>query len=182
MREGRKWKVQVALISQSIEDFDPVMVEFATSIFIMEAGPEQAVQKTAKIFGLSPTAQTALRNRVHGPREGGATFLAQFATKHGSHTQLLTATLGPVELWALNTTSEDVNVRNRLYRRVGPREARKLLAAQYPSGTITKTLEDRLAEIKEGGGLIDEDLRRSIVENLIEDILKNYQPTPEKRL
>ncbi len=53
MREGRKWKVQVALFSQSLEDFDSVMVEFATSIFIMEAGPEQAVQKTAKVFGLS---------------------------------------------------------------------------------------------------------------------------------
>lgn len=171
MREGRKWKVQVALISQSLEDFDSVMVEFATSIFIMEAGPEQAVQKTAKIFGLSSTAQAALRNRVHGPREGGATFLAQFATKHGVHTQLLTATLGPVELWALNTTAEDVNVRNRLYRRIGPREARKLLASRYPNGTITKVLEDRLAEIKEEGGLIDEEVRKSVVENLIEELL-----------
>ncbi len=174
MREGRKWKVQVALISQSLEDFESVMVEFATSIFIMEAGPEQAVQKTAKIFGLSNTAQTALRNRVHGPREGGATFLAQFATKQGAHTQLLTATLGPVELWALNTTAEDVNVRNRLYRRIGPREARKLLALKYPNGTVTKVLEDRLAEIKEEGILIDEDVRASVVENLIEELLKDY--------
>ncbi len=180
MREGRKWKVQVALISQSLEDFDSVMVEFATSIFIMEAGPEQAVQKTAKIFGLSDTAQTALRNRVHGPREGGATFLAQFATKQGTHTQLLTATLGPVELWALNTTSEDVNVRNRLYRRIGPRVARQLLAKRYPAGTITKVLEDRLAEIKEEGGLVDEDIRNGVIEELIEELLKGYnneQPT-----
>ncbi len=178
MREGRKWKVQIALISQSLDDFEAVMVEFATSIFIMEAGPEQAVQKTAKVFGLSATAQTALRNRVHGPREGGATFLAQFATKEGVHTQLLTATLGPVELWALNTTSEDVNVRNRLYRRIGPREARKLLAQHYPSGTITKALEDRLAEIKEEGGLVDDDVRNSALENLIEELLKNYQVEP----
>lgn len=174
MREGRKWKVQVALISQSLEDFESVMVEFATSIFIMEAGPEQAVQKTAKIFGLSNTAQTALRNRVHGPREGGATFLAQFATKQGAHTQLLTATLGPVELWALNTTAEDVNVRNRLYRRIGPREARKLLALKYPNGSVTKALEDRLAEIKEEGILVDEEVRSSVVENLIEELLKDY--------
>lgn len=181
MREGRKWKVQVALISQSLEDFDSVMVEFATSIFIMEAGPEQAIQKTAKIFGLSTTAQTALRNRVHGPREGGSTFLAQFATKQGVHTQLLTATLGPVELWALNTTAEDVNVRNRLYRRIGPREARRLLAAQFPNGTITKTLEDRLAEIKEEGGLVDDDVRSNIIENLIEEVLKDYRSIAEKK-
>ena len=80
MREGRKWNVQIALLSQSLDDFDPVMVEFATSVFIMDAGPEQAQQKTAKVFGLSETAKYALRTRVHGPREGGATFLAQFAT------------------------------------------------------------------------------------------------------
>ena len=79
MREGRKWKVQVALLSQSLEDFDEIMVEFATSVFIMEAGPEQSVRKTAKTFGLSRTAEIALKNRVHGPREEGATFLAQFA-------------------------------------------------------------------------------------------------------
>ncbi|HRE31783.1 MAG TPA: hypothetical protein PLD88_07415, partial [Candidatus Berkiella sp.] len=42
MREGRKWKVQVALLSQSLDDFDSVMVEFATAIFIMDAGPQQA--------------------------------------------------------------------------------------------------------------------------------------------
>ena len=47
MREGRKWKVQVALLSQSLEDFDAVMVEFATSIFIMDAGPQQAIDKSA---------------------------------------------------------------------------------------------------------------------------------------
>ena len=47
MREGRKWGVQVALLSQSLDDFDSVMVEFATSIFVMEAGPEQAVAKNS---------------------------------------------------------------------------------------------------------------------------------------
>jgi len=105
MREGRKWKVQIALLSQSLEDFDSVMVEFATSIFIMEAGPEQAVQKTSAVFGLSKTAKNALKNRVHGPSEVGATFLAQFATKAGMNTQLLTSTLGPIELWALSTSA-----------------------------------------------------------------------------
>src|SRR3990167_7724882 len=98
MREGRKWKVQIALLSQSIDDFDSVMVEFATSIFIMEAGPEQAVQKTSQVFGLTNTARQALKTRVHGPGEGGATFLAQFATKAGVNTQFLTSTLGPFEL------------------------------------------------------------------------------------
>ena len=174
MREGRKWKVQIALLSQSLEDFDSVMVEFATSIFIMEAGPEQAIRKTAEVFGLTATAQQVLKTRVHGPREGGATFLAQFATKQGHNTQLLTSTLGPIELWALNTTAEDVNLRNRLYKKIGPKEARRLLASRFPSGSAVKHIEEMLAQYKEEGGFIDDEAREGVIDTLVEDLLKEY--------
>ncbi len=180
MREGRKWKVQVALLSQSLDDFDSVMVEFATSIFIMEAGPEQAVRRTAQVFGLSQTAQTALKTRVHGPREDGATFLAQFATKSGMNTQLLTATLGPVELWALNTTADDVQVRNQLYKRVGAKVARQLLALHFPSGSAVKMMENMLAEYKADGGYIDDELRSSMSQKIVDDIVDSYRSSQDK--
>jgi intracellular multiplication protein IcmB len=180
MREGRKWKVQIALLSQSVEDFDPVMVEFATSIYIMDAGPAQAIEKSAKIFGLSHTAQVALRTRVHGPREGGATFLAQFATKSGINTQLLTSTLGPIELWAFSTTAEDANIRNKLYKRLNPAEARRLLATLFPSGSITKVVEKRLNMLKEKEvGIITEDAALSIIDQLLEEILAEYKKNPD---
>ena len=38
MREGRKWKIHIALSSQSLKDFDELMVEFATSVFILDSG------------------------------------------------------------------------------------------------------------------------------------------------
>lgn len=179
MREGRKWKVQIALISQSLEDFDSVMIEFATSIFIMDAGPEQAIQKTTRVFGLSSTAQYALRSRVHGPREGGATFLAQFATKHGMNTQLLTMTLGPVELWSFSTTAEDAQLRNKLYRKLNPAEARRVLATLFPSGSAAKVVEDRLLSAKEEGGLIDEEVKLGIIDGLVEEILREYAKNPD---
>lgn len=178
MREGRKWNVQIALISQSVEDFDEVMIEFATSIFIMDAGPEQAIRKTTKIFGLSETAQTALRNYVHGPRESGATFLSQFATKEGMNTQLLTLTLGPIELWALTTTAEDVNIRNQLYRKIGPAEARRVLATLFPSGGATKYLSDKLAALKQETGFIDEEMKSGVIDELIKDIMDRYSENP----
>ncbi len=178
MREGRKWKVQVALLSQSVDDFDPIMVEFATSIFIMDAGPEQAIRKTTTIFGLSETAQVALRNYVHGPREGGATFLAQFATKSGMNTQLLTSTLGPVELWAFTTTAEDANIRNHLYKRINPSEARRVLATIFPSGSAVKHIESRLSLLKEKGTLIDDDVKTGVIEQLVKDILSEYMKDP----
>lgn len=179
MREGRKWKVQVALISQSVEDFDAVMIEFATSVYIMDAGPQQAVNRTAEIFGLSDTAKTALATRVHGPREGGATFLAIYSTKQGVNTQLLTATIGPIELWAFSTTAEDVKLRNILYRRLAPAVARKLLARLFPQGSATKLLEERLQRVKESASFIGDVNTVSLVDELAEDILQAYGANPD---
>ena len=172
MREGRKWKVQVALLSQSLDDFDPVMIEFATAIFIMDAGPKQAIEKSAKVFGLSDTAKLALETRVHGPRADGSTFLAQFATKTGSNTQLITSTIGPIELWAFNTTAEDVRIRKALYEKVGATTARKLLAKFYPSGSAAKVVEERLANIKHEGEIISNEQSLNIIDKLIEEILE----------
>ncbi len=178
MREGRKWKVQIALLSQSVDDFDPVMIDFATSIYIMDAGPSQAIEKTTAIFGLTETAQAALRNRVHGPRQGGATFLAQFATKNGINVQLLTLTLGPIELWAFSTTAEDATVRNHLYRQLGPAEARRLLATLFPNGSVGKEIESRLSDMKAREGLIQNEEKDSVVTQLINDILDAYSVDP----
>ena len=178
MREGRKWNVQVALISQSVEDFDATMVEFATAVYIMDAGPKQAIEKTSRIFGLSETSEIALRTRVHGPREGGATFLAQYATKVGMNTQLLTSTLGPIELWAFSTTTEDAHIRNQLYRRLGPVEARRVLATVFPAGSITKVVSQRMNAMREEHGLISDISSLSIVEQLIEEILTAYAKDP----
>ncbi len=183
MREGRKWKVQVALISQSVDDFSNVMIEFATAIYIMDAGPAQSVRRTAEIFGLTETAQIALRTRVHGPREGGATFLVQYATKNGINMQLLTSTLGPIELWAFSTTAEDVKVRNTLYRQLGPKEGRRLLATLFPGGSCTKLIEKRLLRIREERGQITDTVEKSVVEELILEILEAYSKNPDlKRL
>jgi intracellular multiplication protein IcmB len=178
MREGRKWKVQVALLSQSVDDFDPVMIEFATSVYIMDAGPAQAIKRTAEIFGLSETATQALSTRVHGPREGGSTFLAQFATKYGMNTQLLTCTIGPIELWAFSTTAEDAKLRNTLYLRLGPAKARQLLARLFPSGSASKLIEQRLDEVKQQTDFIGEVNNISVVDALVTEILEAYSKNP----
>lgn len=181
MREGRKWRVQVALLSQSLEDFDEAMIEFATAIYIMDAGPAQTLEKSAQVFGLTPTAKLALRTRVHGPREGGATFLAQFFTKEGLNTQLLTLTLGPIELWAFSTTVEDALVRNALYKAISPVETRQVLARLFPSGTVTKEIEKRLNQLREEKGVISANDSASEVEKLVADILREYKINPQMK-
>ena len=178
MREGRKWKVQIALLSQSVEDFDDVMIDFATAIYVMDAGPSQAVEKTCKIFGLSETAKTALRTRVHGPKEGGATFLAQFSTKQGVNVQLLTLTLGPIELWAFSTTAEDAALRNMLYKALGPAEARRVLANIFPAGSASKLFEERLNTVKKEEGVIADEQKEGLVKQLANEILDAYSENP----
>jgi len=175
MREGRKWNVQVALLSQSLEDFDPVMIEFATSVFIMDAGPKQAIERSTQVFGLSDTAKLALETRVHGPRPGGATFLAQFATKYGVNTQLITSTIGPVELWAFNTTAVDARIRNALYEKIGAAETRRLLSVMYPTGTAARVIEERMTRFKDTAGIVSEEKAMSVVEELIAEIYEFYK-------
>lgn len=175
MREGRKWNVQVALLSQSLEDFDSVMIEFATSIFIMDAGPKQAIERSTQVFGLSDTAKLALETRVHGPRPGGATFLAQFATKYGVNTQLITSTIGPVELWAFNTTAIDARIRNALYEKIGAKETRKLLSMMYPGGSAAKIVEERMNQFKDQSGIISEEKSNSVIDSLIDEIYQIYK-------
>lgn len=182
MREGRKWNVQISLLSQAIEDFDSIMIDFATAIYIMDAGPTQAIEKTTKIFGLNETAKMALKNRVHGPRAGGGTFLVQYSTKAGLNVQLLTLTLGPIELWAFSTTSEDVIIRNHLYRHLGPMEARRYLAILFPGGTATKELAKRFEVIAEEKGLIKEEQKESVLMKLVNDILASYTKDPNKNV
>jgi intracellular multiplication protein IcmB len=154
------------------------MIDFATSIYIMDAGPSQAIEKTCKIFGLSETAKIALRNRVHGPREGGATFLAQYSTKGGVSVQLLTLTLGPIELWAFSTTAEDASVRNQLYRHLGPSEARRFLASLFPKGSVTKEIAERLNLLKEDGALIEDEAHVGIIDQFVGEILDAYSRDP----
>lgn len=178
MREGRKWNVQIALLSQSLVDFDPVMVEFATSVYILDSGPASAQAETAKTFGLSETAKIALATRVHGPRAGGATFLAQFSTKSGTNIQLLTLTLGPIELWSFSTTSEDAIIRNSLYKKIGPKEARRLLSTLFPNGTATNLLQERMSSLVQDDGIIKEDDHKGLVNQLITDILEGYTKNP----
>lgn len=163
MREGRKWNVQVTLASQSVDDFDPVMIEFATSVFILKVPNPEAAAKTAQIFKLSDAARIALERDVHGPRKGGGTLLAWFATKDGTALQLFTNTVGPVELWAFSTTVEDVAIRRRLYDMMPSSLARRKLAKRYPGGSAKDDVDRRKAMLRD-------DTEMSVIEEIVREI------------
>ena len=168
MREGRKWKIHIALSSQSLKDFDELMIEFATSVFILDSGTSMSIDATCKTFGLTETERLALSTRVHGPSSEGATFIAQFVTKKGMNTQLLTSTISPVELWAFNTTVEDVTIRERLYQAMSPATARHMLAERFPKGSAVEEIEMILKN--DSSATVN-----SVCEQFINEIISQYR-------
>jgi intracellular multiplication protein IcmB len=95
------------------------------------------------------------------------------------NTQLLTNTLGPIELWSFSTTAEDARLRNSLYLKLGPKEARRVLANLFPSGSVKSLIELRLASLKETMGVIQEDAGLSIADQLMAEILEAYSRNPD---
>lgn len=152
VREGRKWGVQIVLASQLLDDFSTDMVDLATGVWICgTAVSDRAISDTAERFGLSETARWVMRYRLTGPRPSGAPVLLLLSTNEGRYEQHLVNTLGPIELWALSTSSEDVELRNRLYTAVGAIRARQTLAQFFPGGSARQEIRRRVVLRTEKG-------------------------------
>lgn len=166
MREGRKWNIQITLISQFLGDFDKDMVDAASAVYILKADTAKLVEEAQRTFGLSNTAVERLKADVHGPGKGGANFLVRYKTKAGDVVQILTNTMGSMELWAASTTSEDVALRNKLYNMVGERRAWSILAANYPAGSAKPDIETRRK-------LLGEEDDANVIEALARELVTN---------
>ncbi|MBV8549322.1 MAG: type IV secretion protein IcmB [Alphaproteobacteria bacterium] len=152
VREGRKWGVQIVLASQLLDDFSKDMVDLATGIWICgTAVSERAIQETADRFGLTDTERWIMRYRLTGPRPSGAPVLLLLSTNEGRYDHHLVNTLGPVELWALSTSSEDVLLRTQLYEALGANLARNILAQYFPGGTARHEIRRRVVLRTEKG-------------------------------
>lgn len=169
-REARKWNLEIVLASQLMEDFGE-LTKIATSIFLLDSGTEQTRRWLRENVGLSAVEEGALVNYVHGATAHGATFLARFATKTDTYSQLFTMTVGPMRLWALSTTAEDRKLRGLLYAALPGNEARALLARYFPAGSCKRTVDNLKAEVAQGGGFVDEAVEASVIERIARQML-----------
>ena len=167
-REGRKWGIRIVNASQYLADYPEELLSAATAIYVMRGGNPADEKILRELYEVSEEAIRRLQREAVGPGPEGGNFLALFKTKAGFVVQLLTNTIGPIELWAFSTTQEDVALRNRLYKRIGPFEARKVLAKHFPLGTATKMIEHMRATSTE-----TED--ESVVERLASKLVTEYQ-------
>ncbi len=184
VREGRKRGVQIALSSQLLDDFDDSMIDLATGIWVLgTAISDQAVDNIVDRFGLSATARHVIRYKLTGPKAGGAPVLFVLGTTEGRYEQHLYNTLGPIELWALSTSSEDVAVRTRLYERLGAYRARQMLAANFPGGSARGEIKRRVLDLAERGetrAAAQSVVIDTIVEELVSASKTTLNKTPER--
>jgi intracellular multiplication protein IcmB len=136
-RESRKWNLSIGLYSQSWEDFPPIIMELATSVFLLGSGTSRGREELTRIFGLNQTTARALE-RLGKPTGQGADLIALFRTAKGTSQQILTNTVSPALLWAFSTTSEDMTVRDALYDSHGVEKTLPLLAELFPGGVKTE--------------------------------------------
>ena len=184
VREGRKRGVQIALSSQLINDFDDDMIDLATGIWVLgTAISDQAVDNITERFGLSDTARNVIRFKLTGPKAHGAPVLFVLGTTDGRYEQHLYNTLGPIELWALSTSSEDVAIRDRLYQKLGAHRARQMLAANFPGGSARGEIKRRIMALAEKGETRSAALKEvinSIVDELVQASMTALNKVPNE--
>lgn len=172
-REGRKYNVDIRIASQFIEDFPVSMIEAATGLVVCNAGTENSIDYIDKIYNLSENDRYTMRYNLRGPGPNGAPIWLLMRLKgQGEVRQELNLTLGPAEIWAFSTTSEDVVLRRQLYDSVGPRLARRVLATRFPGGTAKPEVEARIARQEEQGERLDDDARQDLISDFAEELSK----------
>lgn len=172
VREGRKRGVQIVLTSQLLDDFHKDMVDLATGVWILgTAISDKAVDDVKERFGLSATARNVIRNKLTGPKSIGAPCLFVLGTTEGRYEQHLYNTLGPVEMWALSTSAEDVAIRNRLYSKLGATRARQILAHTYPGGSARNEIRRRVL-IKSESGESRSAMISAIIQEMVDELVE----------
>ncbi|MFS1426444.1 hypothetical protein LMH73_004485 [Vibrio splendidus] len=169
IREGRKYKVIVSLLSQSLADFDDTMIEFATSVYIMAKGISSDTQNAIKSkFNPNKDTMDGFRRYVKGPGREGSTFLyiGDVDDTDGVQ-QILRLKLGGEEIWAYSTTPDDVALRRRLVRRIGLTSTLKVLSLEFPGGSAKKHIEALKFKQEDTEG-------SSVIESLVEDLILKH--------
>lgn len=167
-REGRKWGLELILVSQLLADFEG-MEGIASTVMILNPETAEAREQAMKIFGGSPAVQEVLEKHVRGPVTGrGANMLVRYSLKERQQWALITNLMGPRLLWALTTRKEDRLIREELVKRVSFSEALRILAKRFPQATALPTWDRFVA----GGVAMHVDIPTAIVDQIMGEMLQ----------
>jgi intracellular multiplication protein IcmB len=172
-RESRKWNLSIGLYTQSIDDIPKIIIELSTMIVILGAGTDASIADMAERFGLNGACKYAL-GHLGKPGPAGSNLVALFRTGAGLSQLVLSMTIGGQPLWAFSTTTEDVAIRNNLYKRMEPSEALRRLAAHFPGGSAKAEVERRRRLVKDESAADDE--VSNVIQEIVQELCADEQP------
>lgn len=149
-RENRKFFISTVFSSQFLSDMPEKILRSANSLYLMQIGQDDMPLLTGH-FGVPHHTAEAFRHVGVGasPDGSGTHFLAIFRLKSRRIVQILKNTVGPRELWALNSTPKDSALRDQLYARLSVRQTLDVLAKTFPSGSAEKIINLRQKDASE---------------------------------
>lgn len=165
-REQRKFGVRTVLSSQYVSDFPAAILNSANSLFMMEVDPRDE-KNLIESFKVPKVTLKRFQRLGSGPAQDGSgvPFVGVFRIKGGSTlARILKNAMGPLELWALNSSPGDSALRRLLYESVGGATARSILAEAFPQGSAAKVIELRR---KQAGDADDSNVIQTLANELI---------------
>ena len=170
-RESRKWNLSIGLYTQSIDDIPKIIIELSSTIVILGAGTDMGIAELSDRFALNGACRHAL-SHLGKPGPAGSNLVALFRTGAGLSQLVLSMTIGGQALWAFSTTTEDVAIRNSLYKRMEPSEALRRLAARFPGGSAKGEVERRRRQVTDQSSADD------VLVNVIQEIVNEIAQAP----
>lgn len=165
-REQRKFGVRTVFSSQYMRDFPEAILRSANSLFLMEVDPDDEALLIER-FKVPKVTIRKFQRIGSGPAADGSgvPFLGVFQIKGGgTMARILKNAIGPIELWALNSSPTDSALREVLYEAVGGPTARSILAETFKQGSAQKIIELRQ---KQAGEADSENVIRKLANELI---------------
>ena len=170
IRQGRKWGFEIILASQRIGDFTDY-IDLASNVFVLKSDSEQDRTEMQRVLGVSDAVVEAVKREVRGPNPvTGSTFLIGRTMTTGESWLLVRNKIGPVRIWSLTTTMEDMVLRDKLYDLLGDVDrALQILATRFPSGSARDYWQQVAAS-----STPDQDIALTIAERLLNEHVADW--------
>lgn len=142
--EQRKFGIRTVLSTQLLQHYPPAVLKSANTLWLLRYRPDE-IPFLRDNFGVPEVTLRRFLKMPEGaaPDGSGVPVLAVFRVKNGTLARILKFTLGPLELWALNSSPKDSALRRALTQEVGSLRARQILAEHFPRGSATSLIEHR---------------------------------------
>ncbi|MEZ0585566.1 conjugal transfer protein [Erwinia sp. STN24] len=169
--EDRKFNVRTAFSSQFLEHMPSSVLKTMNSVFIMRLSQGDVKHLRDLQIDIPDDVIRRFRNMPQGafPDGSGTAFLGIFKTRHGLVCHILKNTVGIKQLWALNSSAKDRVLRTHMYRELGGKRSRNILAKEFPLGTARGKIDDMINE--QGGDAEDDSMAETMAIQLAKHLV-----------